>query len=79
LRSGSDVLVIGIDAVRNGFELLIAAKLNALVECNPILGEVVLKVVKQILAGQRVPPVLYTEERVFTVHNAKAAFPTRKY
>jgi galactofuranose transport system substrate-binding protein len=79
LRPGKDILVIGVDGTRRGFELLIEKKMSALVECNPLLGKIVLKVVLQILSGRNVPPIMYMDDKVFTVHTAKAAFPSRKY
>ena len=79
LKPGKDILVIGVDAVRHGFELLIQRKVNALVECNPLLGKIVLKTTTEILNGRPVPKVTYIKDRVFTVHNAKAALPSRQY
>lgn len=79
LRPGKDILIISVDAVKHGFELLIQKKLNALVECNPLQGKIVLKTVTEILSGRPVPQVTYTKEKVFTVQNAGAAFPSRKY
>jgi len=79
LKPGKDILIIGVDGVRHGFELLMEKKLNALVECNPNLGKIVLKVAMQVLGGRSVPPVMYMEDRVYTQHSAAAAFPTRKY
>lgn len=79
LKPGKDILIIGVDATKHGFELLIQKKLNALIECNPLLGKIVLKIATEILAGRNVPPVTYMQDKVFTVHNAKAIFPSRKY
>ena len=79
LKPGSDIFVIGVDAVHHGFELLMQKKVNSLVECNPLQGPIVLKVVKEILSGRKVPPIIYMEESVFTQLNAGAAFPSRKY
>ncbi|MES2573260.1 MAG: ABC transporter substrate-binding protein [Verrucomicrobiota bacterium] len=79
LKPGNDILIIGIDAVKHGFELLMQKKLNALVECNPLLGRIVLKTVLEILSGRNVPPVTWVSDKVFTIHNAAEAFPSRKY
>ena len=35
---GKDILIVSIDAVRAAFEAMIAGKLNATVECNPLHG-----------------------------------------
>jgi ABC-type sugar transport system substrate-binding protein len=79
LVPNKNILIIGIDAVKPAFSLLAQEKLSALVECNPILGAAVLKTVQQILAGRNVPPIQFTEEKLFTIHTAKAALPSRKY
>ncbi|CAN7641022.1 ABC transporter substrate-binding protein [Trinickia sp. LjRoot230] len=79
LKPGKDILIISVDGVRHGFELLIRRKLNALVECNPLLGKLVLKVVLEVLHGRSFPASMYMEDRVYTTHNAAAALPTRKY
>ena len=35
---GEDIKVIGVDATAHGFEYLIPGKINALIECNPLLA-----------------------------------------
>lgn len=79
LKPGKDILIVGVDGVRHGFELLVEKKLNALVECNPLLGKIVLKVVIEVLRGRSFPPTMYMEDKVFTTHNAAQALPSRKY
>jgi len=79
LRPGKDILIVGVDGGRHGFELLIEKKLNALVECNPLLGKIVLKVATEVLQGRSFPPTMYMEDKVFTMHNAAQAFASRKY
>ncbi len=79
LKPGKDILVIGVDGVRRGFDFLVQKRINALVECNPLLGRFVLKVATDVLNGRNVPSRMFLEDKVFTVHNAAAALPTRKY
>jgi galactofuranose transport system substrate-binding protein len=79
LKPGKDILIVGVDGVRQGFKMLIEKKINALVECNPLLGKIVLKVATEVLKGRSFPPTIYMEDKVFTTHNAAAALPSRKY
>jgi len=79
LKPGKDILIVGVDGVKRGFELLVEKKINALVECNPLLGKIVLKVAIEVLGGRSFPPTMYMEDKVFTTHNAAAALPSRKY
>jgi hypothetical protein len=32
-----------------------------------------------VLRGRSFPPMIYLEDKVFTLHNAAAAMPSRKY
>jgi simple sugar transport system substrate-binding protein len=79
LTPGKDILIVGVDGVKKGFEHLVARKINALVECNPLLGGIVLKVALEVLGGRSFPPVMFMKDKVFTIHNALGAMPTRKY
>lgn len=79
LTPGKDILIVGVDGVKQGFEHLVDKRINALVECNPLLGRVVLKVALEVLGGRSFPPVMFMEDKIYTVHNAQAALPSRKY
>jgi simple sugar transport system substrate-binding protein len=79
LKPGKDITIVSIDAVRGAFEAMIAGKLNASIECNPLLGPLLMAAVKDIAAGKPVPKRVVTEESVFTQENAAAAFPSRQY
>jgi simple sugar transport system substrate-binding protein len=79
LTPGKEILIVGVDGVKRGFEHLIDKKINALVECNPLLGRIVLKVAVEVLSGRSFPPTIFMEDKVYTVHNAQAALPFRKY
>ena len=79
LKPGKDILIVGVDGVKKGFEHLVEKKINALVECNPLLGRIVLKVAVEVLGGRSFPPSIFMEDKVFTQHNAQAALPSRKY
>jgi len=76
---GTDIIIVSIDAVRGAFEAMLAGKLNATIECNPVLGPQVMDTAVKILTGQKVPKWVVSEEGVFDQSNAAAAFPTRMY
>lgn len=79
LKSGSDILVISIEGNRKGLEAILAGKLNASVECSPLLGPQVIEVVQNLVAGNAVPRRVITRESVFTRENAAAELPKRAY
>ena len=76
---GKDILIVSIDAVRGAFDAMIAGKLNASVECNPLLGPLLMSAVKDVVAGKSIPRRITIEESVFTQANAREALPTRLY
>lgn len=78
-KPGTDIIVVSIDAVKGAFEAMMAGKLNASVECSPMLGPQIMATAVKILMGQEVPKWVVPEGRVFDQSNAKAAFPDRKY
>jgi ABC-type sugar transport system substrate-binding protein len=79
LKPGKDVLIVSIDAVRAAFEAMIAGRLNATVECNPLLGPQLMTSVTEVVAGRPIAKRAVVDEAVFTTENAKQFIQTRKY
>ena len=79
LKPGKDILIISIDGVKGAFEAMMAGKLNVSVECSPLLGPQLMAAVKDVVAGKPLPKRIITQESVFPMETARAAFPTRKY
>ena len=64
LVPGTDIQIVSIDAVKDGMLALIDGKINYIVECNPLLGELAAGLVK---------------DEAFDQEAAVAALPDRKY
>ena len=79
LRPGTDIRIVSIDGVRGAFEAMKAGKLNATVECNPLLGPQLAQLIRDVHAGREVPRRVVVEEGVFTQDQAEAELPNRKY
>ena len=79
LKPGTDIRIVSIDGVRGAFEAMRAGKLNATVECNPLLGEQLAQLIRDVHAGREVPRRVVVEEGVFTQDQAEAELPNRKY
>jgi galactofuranose transport system substrate-binding protein len=79
LRPGVDIKIVSVDAVRGAFEAMIAGKLNATVECNPLLGPQFLELALKVANGETIPKWIPSQEEVFFPHNAAEILPTRKY
>lgn len=79
LKPGKDVMVISIDAVREGVEAVVAGKINCVVECNPLFGPKAYDAAAKLALGQAVPRKQFNKDELFDSTNAAAALPTRKY
>lgn len=79
LRPGVDIKIVSVDAARGAFEAMIAGKLNATVECNPLLGPQFLDLALKVVNGEPVPKWVPSKEGVFFPDNAREMLPTRKY
>lgn len=76
---GEDIQIVSIDAVRDGLQALIDGKINYVVECNPLLGELAANLVKDVLAGNTVEKFVYVEDQTFTAEDAAAVIDERLY
>jgi simple sugar transport system substrate-binding protein len=79
LKPGREILIVSIDAVKGAFEAMIAGKLNATIECNPLLGPQLMTSVTEVVAGRTIPKRIVVDEQVFTMETAKQYIQTRKY
>ena len=79
LKPGKEILIVSIDAVKGAFEAMIAGKLNATIECNPLLGPQLMTSVTEVVAGRPIPKRIVVEETMFTMETAKQFIQTRKY
>lgn len=79
MKPGKKVVVISVDGVKAAFEAMIAGKLNATVECNPILGPIAFDSAESILAGKTVPKKVVIKDQLFEMSTAAETIKTRKY
>lgn len=79
LVPGKDIIIITVDAVKDGMTAASEGKINFIVECNPLLGPQLMQAVNDVLAGKEIPQRIVTEEGTFTSEEAKAVLAERKY
>lgn len=79
LIPGKDIKIVTIDGTRDGLTALSQGEFNYVVECNPLLGPGVAALVKNVLAGKKVPKANTAHDGAFTQAAAIKALPTRKY
>jgi len=79
LRPGVDIKIVSVDAARGAFEAMIAGKLNATVECNPLLGPSFFELALKVVNGEPYPKWVPSVEGIFFPENASEILPSRKY
>jgi len=76
---GKDVVIIGVDAIKKAFEAIIAGKMNATIECSPLLGPQLVDAVNDLVAGKPVDKRIVTIEKDYDQTNAAAELKNRTY
>ncbi|MBX7133324.1 MAG: ABC transporter substrate-binding protein [Fimbriimonadaceae bacterium] len=79
LKPGVDIKIVSIDGVRGAFEAMKEGKLNCTVECNPLLGPYLFDAVEAVIAKKDLPKRTVIEDKMFTMDQAEAELPNRKY
>ena len=79
LKPGQDIKIVSIDAIRDAFQAMTDGKLNATVECNPLLGPQFFELALKVVNGETVPKWVPSQESVFFPDNAADILPSRKY
>ena len=79
MKPGKDILLVSIDGVKEAFEAMVAGKLNASVECNPLLGPAAFDAVIAAAQKKELPKKTLVEDKVFDAASAKEILPSRMY
>ena len=66
LVPGEDIILITVDGEQAAIDLLQEGKINCVVECTPMLGDIIMDLAKKLAAGEEIPRVTNPEERAFT-------------
>jgi ABC-type sugar transport system substrate-binding protein len=78
-KPGEDITIISIDAVHDGMQALVDGKINYIVECNPLLGDLAAEKVKAVLGGETVEKRTYVVDEAFTQEKAAEVIDDRLY
>jgi simple sugar transport system substrate-binding protein len=79
LKPGVDIKIVSVDAERAAFEAMIAGKLNATIECNPLLGPQFFATALQLANGAPVEKWVKSKEDIFRQDTAAPELPKRQY
>ena len=79
LQPGKDILVVSIDGVKEAFQAMADGKLNATVECNPLLGPEAFDAVNSALEKKTLSKKTIIQDKVFDSASAKDFIGSRQY
>lgn len=79
LKPGVDIKIVSIDAVQAAFEAMIAGKLNATVECNPLLGPQFFETALRLANNLPTSKHVLSKGDVYRQDTAAQELPNRKY
>jgi simple sugar transport system substrate-binding protein len=79
LKPGKDIVIVSVDGVKGAFEAMAQGKLNVTVECNPLLGPLLIKTAQDVVAGKPVQKRVTVQEAVYPAELAARELPNRKY
>jgi simple sugar transport system substrate-binding protein len=79
MTPGKDITLISVDGVKPAFEAIVAGKLNATVECNPLLGPAAFDAIQKVTTGGTVEKKITVKDQVYDSENAKSVIATREY
>lgn len=66
LKPGEDVIIITIDGEQGAIDLLKEGRINCVVECTPMLGDLIMVLCRKLAAGEPIKAVSHPREAVFT-------------
>jgi simple sugar transport system substrate-binding protein len=79
MNPGKDVTVVSIDGVKAAFEAMTTGKLNATVECNPLLGPMAFDAAEKAVKGEKLPKNSVVNDQLFEQKTAATDIKTRQY
>ncbi len=76
---GKDIIIVSIDGIHDAFEAMKNGDLNCSVECNPLLGPMVMDAAEAVLAGKQLPKRTVVKDGIYDQTTAAKELPSRKY
>lgn len=69
-KPGTDVLIVSIDGQKSALRAIIEGRMNVTIESNPRFGPLAFSTLEKFWAGEKLPPVIGVEDRLFDKTNA---------
>ena len=61
-----DFIIVSFDATKNGLNACVAGDIDLVMECNPVQGQYIYKIIEQIKEGTTPPKITYVYESAYT-------------
>lgn len=74
-----NITIISIDGTKEALNSIKKGLLDCSIECTPLLGEQLIKAIKDYTSGVELPRRIITDEGIFYKENVKKAIPSRMY
>ena len=78
-KPGQDIKVVSVDGVQDGLQALVDKKFNYVVECNPVFGDQLAALVKDVAADKDVPKETIVTDEAFDQTITQAVVDARPY
>jgi simple sugar transport system substrate-binding protein len=65
IKPGEDVLIVSVDATKEAFRAMVRGELSCAVECNPIIGDQLMKAIRDLKSGKQMPFRIITDEKIY--------------
>jgi simple sugar transport system substrate-binding protein len=77
---GKDIVIITVDGEQGAIDLLKQGKINCVVECTPLIGDMIMSLAKKLAAGEGIDRYTYSRETVFSEFDSNLKnIPARRY
>lgn len=70
MKPGTDVMIISVDGQKSALQAIIDGKMNVTIESNPRFGPLAFATLEKYLNGEKLPPIIGIEDRLFDKTNA---------
>jgi ribose transport system substrate-binding protein len=70
MRPGTDILIVSVDGQRSALQAILDGKMNVTIESNPRFGPLAFATLEKFWAGEKLPPIVGIEDRLFDKSNA---------
>ncbi len=75
----TDVRIVSVDATKDAFEAMVKKELSCAVECNPVIGDQLMKAIRDLCGGKQMPFRIITDEKIYDQSVAEELIRKRIY